>query len=150
MLNIRSNLRIRVYFCLQGGIVRLILVQEEERVITSRSLICRACLRMERITLHSDSLKEHKIYLALYMQEKLESICAKPARLSQVRELLIVKIQPKILIKQQTNSIKVFNKMLVILISRFLSQKKCIVRWLLMLDLQSTTPLQSAIIESCC
>ena len=99
----------------------MIKVQEEGRVSISRNLICRACSRMVRITQRLGSLKELKIYLAHYMQVKLESTCARRARLSRVRELLIVKIQPKILIKQQINSIKVFNRMLVILISRFLS-----------------------------
>lgn len=99
------------------------LVQEEEKVIISLNLICRACSRMEKITLHSGSLKEHKIYLAHFMQVKLESTCARRARLLLVREPLIVKIQPKILIKQQINSIKVFGRMLVILISKLLSQR---------------------------
>ena len=121
MLNIRSKLKIQGYFCLRDGIVQLSLVQEEERATISLNLICRACSRMERITLHSGSLKELKIYSAHYMQVKLESTCVRRARLLLVRELLIVKIQPKILIKQQTNSIKVFNRMLEILISRFLS-----------------------------
>ena len=120
MLNIRSNLKIQEYFCLRGGIVR-ILVQGEERVIISLNLICRACSKTERTTLHSGSLKELKIYSAHYMQVKLESTCVRRARLLLVRELLIVKIQPKILTKQQINSIKVFNRMLEILISRFLS-----------------------------
>ena len=150
MLNIRSKLKIQGYFCLPGGIVQLSQAQEEERVIISLNLICRACSRMGRITLHSGSLKEHKIYLAHYMQVKLESTCARRAKLLLVREPFIVKIQPKILIKQQINSIKVFNRMLVILTSKFLSQRNWIVRWLLIPDLQSTTPSQSAIIESCC
>ena len=99
------------------------LVQEEERAIISLNLICRACSRMERIILHSGSLKEHKIYLAHYMQVKLESTCARRARLLLVREPPIVRIQPKILIKQQINSIKVFDRMLEILISKLLSQR---------------------------
>ena len=99
----------------------MIKVQEEGRVSISRNLICRACSRMVRITQRLGSLKELKIYLAHYMQVKLESTCARRARLLLVREPLIVQFQVKISIKQRINSIKVFNRMLVILISRFLS-----------------------------
>ena len=99
----------------------MILAQEEARVIISLNLIFRACLKMEKIILLSGSLRELKIYSAHCMQAKLESTCARRARLSLVRELHIVKIQPKILIKQQINSIKVFNKMLANKINRFLS-----------------------------